>query len=436
MHREPVRLFEVADGRARELAYDPAAFDFANARLDAATLPPDLGYAGFRLHVHSNPEPDSDVAAFLGASYFRAVGAELQYGLSARGLAVDCGLPRAEEFPRFTAFWLERPARNADHLVVHALLDSPSITGACRFDIRPGSVLTMEVEATLYPRQAIERLGIAPLTSMYQTGENDRRMATDWRPEIHDSDGLALHNGRGEWLWRPLANPPQLRFNAYQDEGPRGFGLMQRDRAFDHYQDDAAYYDRRPDLWVEPLGDWGKGAVDLVEIPTPDETHDNIVAFWHPAAAVAGGQELHYRYRLHWGSRTPAQPPLARVVATRSGLGGTIGQPRRYFSWRFAVDFVGGELARPGRTIELEALVHTSRGQIEHAHARPLAAIGGYRAVFDLRPDDGAAPADLRLQLAAAGRIVSETWSYQWWPPEPRAGVPPAGSPGGMQWHA
>ncbi|CAN0603063.1 unnamed protein product, partial [Ectocarpus sp. 12 AP-2014] len=208
-----------------------------------------------------------DLVAFLGASYFRAVGESRQYGLSARGLAIDTGLSREEEFPDFTAFWLETPAAGATDVVVHALLDSPSITGAYRFRLRPGKNMVMDISASLYPRQAIERIGIAPLTSMYQTGENDRRKANDWRPEIHDSDGLALWTGAGERLWRPLVNPRTLRVSHFRDDNPRGFGLMQRDREFSHYQDDGVFYERRPSLWVEPRQGWGSGDVVLVEIP-------------------------------------------------------------------------------------------------------------------------------------------------------------------------
>ena len=184
----------------------------------------------------------------------------------------------------------------------------------------------MDVDAALYPRKAIERLGIAPLTSMFQYGENDRRMANDWRPEIHDSDGLAMWTGSGEWIWRPLANPRSMRFNAFADENPRGFGLLQRDRNFDHYQDDGVFYERRPSLWVEPKSGWGKGSVQLVEIPTVDETFDNIVAFWNPAAKPRAGEELLFSYRLHWGARPPVQASAARVVATRTGIGGVVGQ--------------------------------------------------------------------------------------------------------------
>jgi periplasmic glucans biosynthesis protein len=421
--RERVRMYEVADGVAQEIGYNPSRFDLSKSGIDGGSLPRDLGFAGFRVQFHT--DWTRDVTAFLGASYFRAVGGDyLQYGLSARGLAIDTALDRAEEFPRFTDFWLVRPAKNDARLTVYALLDSPSITGAYRFDIVPAATLTMEVDATLYPRKAIERLGIAPLTSMFLHGENDRRVAVDWRPEIHDSDGLALFTGNGEWIWRPLTNPVGVRVNSFFDENPRGFGLLQRDRNFDHYQDDGVYYERRPSLWVEPKvlsgAGWGKGAVQLVELPTPDETHDNIVAFWNPAAKPRPGEELLFSYRLHWGTKMPVAPSLARAVATRTGIGGVVGQDRKYFSWRFAVDFAGGELAALAKNEAVEPVISASRGEVEIASARPLYEIRGFRAMFDVRPnDDSTEPIDLRLYLRLLGQPLSETWIYQWTPPAP-----------------
>jgi periplasmic glucans biosynthesis protein len=412
----PVRIHELSGGRAREIAYDAAMFDHGKSGLAASDLPADLGFAGFRL-LHAT-DPERDIVAFLGASYFRAVGAEKQYGLSARGLAVDTGLARAEEFPRFTDFWLERPPERSDRISIYALLDSPSIAGAYRFDIVPGATLTMDVDAALYPRKEIERIGIAPLTSMYQHGENDRRMAIDWRPEIHDSDGLALWSGNGERIWRPLTNPEHLAYNAHADENPRGFGLMQRDRDFDHYQDDGAFYHRRPSLWVEPRGKWGKGQVALVEIPTVDETFDNIVAFWHPERKPRPGEELLYSYRLHWGSQTPGTPALGRVVATHTGIGGVVGRPRTYYSRRFVVDFAGEVLARLPAKTAVEPVITAARGEVEITSARPLEPIKGYRAMFDLKPtDERSDPINLRLYLRANGKPLTETWLYQWTPP-------------------
>jgi periplasmic glucans biosynthesis protein len=415
-YKSPVRMYEVVDGQAQELAYDPAMFDYGKSGLTASRLPKDLGFAGFQVHFHT--ELEREIVAFLGASYFRAVSGELHWGLSARGLAIDCGMDRAEEFPMFTAFWLERPAPDAGTLTVYALMDSPSVAGAYRFDISPTATLVMEVDAALYPRKEIARLGVAPLTSMFVYGENDRRMANDWRPEIHDSDGLAMWTGSGEWIWRPLVNPPSLRVNAFLDDNPRGFGLLQRDRNFDHYQDDGAFYDRRPSLWVEPKSSWGKGSIQLVELPTIDETFDNIVAFWNPADKPQPGQELLFPYRLHWGAQMPVSPPLAQVVATRTGLGGYVGQKRMYFSWRFVVDFAGGDLPILGKDVKVDPVIAASRGQIENPSTRPLDMVRGYRVTFDLKPtDDGVAPIDLRLYLRANGQPLTETWLYQWTPP-------------------
>ncbi len=418
-----VQVFEVTDGRAREILYDASMFDFRKAGIDIQSLPADLGFAGFRLHFHTYW--DADVASFLGASYFRAVGQDTrQYGLSARGLAIDAGSPRGEEFPIFTAFWLERPVHNSNRVTVYALLDSPSIAGAYRINISPGATLVMDVDAALYPRKAIERLGIAPLTSMFLCGENDRRIGDDWRPEIHDSDGLSLHNGNGEWIWRPLRNSADIRVNSFLDEHPQGFGLLQRDRDFDHYQDDGAFYHLRPSAWIEPTtrhpGGWGKGAVQLMEMPAADETIDNVVAYWTPSDIPQPGQELLFSYRLHWGTTMPSQPLLARVVATRTGRGGVVGRPRTTFSWRFAVDFSGGQLGALEPRADVEAVITASRGTLGIISARPQKAIQGYRAMFDLQAiDDRPEPIDLRMYLSLDGEPLTETWIYQWMPPPP-----------------
>ena len=416
---EPVDLYEIVDGSARPIRYRPDMFDFDGSGIETRKLPADLSFAGVRVHTATNW--DEDVAVFLGASYFRARGSDSsQFGLSARGLAIDTA-EDVEEFPRFVAYWFERPAPDSHTLVFYALLDSISATGAYRFALTPGAPQVIDVDAAVYPRKAIRRLGIAPLTSMYQCGENDRRLANDWRPEIHDSDGLAICTGNEEWIWRPLTNPGAMRISSYLDEHPRGFGLLQRDRNFEHYQDDGVWYNNRPSAWVETRGEWPKGSIELVELTAPNETFDNIVAFWNPAALPQPGDELLYSYRMYWGTRLPAAPPLAQTVATRTGLGGVVGQKRRYFSWRFAVDFAGGELAALAKSTEVEPIVTVSRGTIETPSARPLQSIGGFRAMFDVKPpDDSMQPIDIRLFLRHRHEPLTETWIYQWTPPSPQ----------------
>lgn len=418
LFRHPVRIYEVHAGKAREIACDQTLFDYSKSGLKPEDIPADLGFAGFRLLLA--PEWQRDVTAFLGASYYRAVGDRLQFGMSARGLAVDCGLPRPEEFPVFTRFWLERPPAKTAAVTLYALLESPSISGAYRFHIRyEGKRQIMDVDTALYPRKPIERLGIAPLTSMFQYGENDRRAAKDWRPEIHDSDGLAMLRGNGEWLWRPLTNPPQLRFSAFIDENPRGFGLYQRDRNFDHYQDDSMYYESRPSVWVEPRGDWGKGAIELIELTADDETMDNTVAFWHPEKIPQPGEELLYSYRLHWSGPPPVQTPLARVVATHTGPGGIVGQNvvgrrREFASSRYVVDFVGDALKK--NSGPLHPVVTISRGELDLVSLRRVDNGDVWRASFDLKSDANPEPINLRLHLSDGKRVLSETWLYQWTP--------------------
>jgi periplasmic glucans biosynthesis protein len=415
---KPVRLYEVADGAAREIVFEAALYDYARSGLRAGEVPAGLGFGGFRILHHT--DWTRDCAAFQGASYFRAVDGDMQYGMSQRGLAVNCGLSEPEEFPDFIAYYLERPAKDASRLTVYGLLDSPSLAGAYRFVIDVEDSLVMDVDAALYPRRPIERLGIAPGTSMFLCGKNDRRVAEDWRPEIHDSEGLQMLTGAGEWIWRPLVNPRALRVNSYLDEAPRGFGLMQRERAFAQYGDDGAFYDKRPSVWVEPKASWRKGAVMLVEIPTADETNDNIVAFWTPADKPQPHAEYLYGYRLYWCREHPHPPRLATARATRTGVGGVLGQKRSHFAWRFVVDFAGGELAALAEHAQVTPVIAASRGRIEIASARRLLPLGQWRAMFDLALlEDSSEPVNLRLYLALEGQALTETWLYQYTPPPP-----------------
>ena len=410
-----VHIYEVKDGKSQEIAYDPGMFDYGRSGLDGAKLTADLGFAGFRVALSTTPR--NDMVAFLGGSYFRAVGGSRQYGLSARGLTVDAAWSHDEEFPDFTAFFLERPSPQSQTLIVNALLDSPGLTGAYRFAITPGDNTVMEIDSVIYPRREIDRLGIAPGTSMFVVGENNRRAAADWRPEIHDSDGLQMRTGAGEWIWRPLNNPSNLRINAFTDNNPRGFGLLQRDRNYDHYQDDAGRFENRPSLWVEPRGDWGPGQVQLFEIPSPDESFDNVICHWSPQQKPQAGQELLYNYRLTWGATAPIRPTLARCVATRTGLGGAVGRKRSRFSWRFVTDFSGGNLALLDADAQVEVVVTASRGQVELVSARPHPAVQGWRAMFDVVPDERTDPIALRMYLRVNGQALTETWVYEWAPP-------------------
>lgn len=410
--KHPVSMHEVVDGRARPIHYSKDLFEYGkNVNVPAKVT--DLGFAGFR--VMAQPDWDRDVFSFLGASYFRAVGGTKQFGLSARGLAIDTGMTRPEEFPEFRSFWLERPEPGSDTMTIHALLDSRSVAGAYTFLIKPGDTTVMQIEAHLFPRRVIDRIGIAPLTSMYQFGENDHRVSDDFRPEIHDSDGLCLWTGKDEWIWRPLVNPPHMHVNSFLDENPRGFGLLQRDRNFENYQDDGVYYDKRPSAWIEPLGKWGKGSVQLAEIATADETFDNVVAYWNPADPVMPGKEISFAYKLYWGPTPPYQSPAAQVIASRTGVGGIPGQKHLVPSRKFVIDFRGGRLGELAKDVKVVPVITTSRGTLSDVAARPIKELDGWRCSFDLVAD-GRDPVDLRCYLSDAYGALTETWLYQWTP--------------------
>ncbi|PTL75846.1 glucan biosynthesis protein [Vitiosangium sp. GDMCC 1.1324] len=406
LYTSPVTVHEVDGGRVETVRFSPELFDYG--ALVKAPAPAQLdGFAGFRLtHPLNRPDHFDEVVSFLGASYFRSLGRGNVYGLSARGLAIDTALPEGEEFPSFREFWLEKPAPGADRAVVHALLDSPSVTGAYRFVIIPGERTVVEVEAALYTRKAVKRLGVAPLTSMYLFGENDRGTQDDFRPEVHDSDGLVIWMKSGEHLWRPLQNPARLSVSSFHVEGLRAFGLLQRDQAFSSYEDLEARYDKRPSVWVEPMGDWGRGAVQLVEIPTPQEVHDNIVAFWVPETPVGPGAELRLGWRLSWGSTPPERPTVGLTTATRIAAGSTAG------ARRFVLEFSRGGAEGAG---PVEAVVTTSKGQVLRPIAQRNDVTGGWRATFELVPEAGA-PAELRCFLRRGSETLTETWSYLWTP--------------------
>ncbi len=410
---ESVRINVVSGNVARPLLYHPSYFDWDGTGLDK-TLPRDAGFSGFR--VMNGRDTERDWLAFQGASYFRASGTDDQYGLSARGIAVNTATSSGEEFPIFTTFWLEEGAAPNSPVTVYALLEGPSVTGVYKIETRRVKGEVMDIHAELFARADIERLGVAPLTSMYWYSESNRLQGDDLRPEIHDSDGLAMWTGSGERIWRPLADPPAVQTNSFLDNNPKGFGLIQRDRDFDDYQDDGAFYNKRPSVWVEPKGPWGEGAVQLVEINTNDEIHDNIVAYWVPKAKLTAGKSLALDYRLYWQDPEPFLPKsVAHVVATRIGRAGAAGSQGTANGHKFVIDFEGGTLSKMAPRFDLKPTVSLSRGRVEHAYSVKVVGTQRWRAVFDAIIE-GKEPVDLRCVLQFGGKILTETWLYQFFP--------------------
>lgn len=413
MFVDRVRVNIIEGGVTTPVAFSRDLFEYGHNSVPEQ-LPADMGFAGLRLHypLHRDDYFD-EVAVFHGASYFRAIGQNQTYGLSARGLAIDTGLASQEEFPLFREFWLEKPDKDATELIVYALLDSQRATGAYRFVIKPGLQTVMEIKAHIFMRERVGKLGIAPLTSMFYHGELTERPVLDFRPEVHDSDGLFLETGNGERIWRPLINPHGLRMSALQATDLKGFGLFQRDRVFDHYQDLEAHYHTRPSAWVETVGKWGAGQVELVEIPSHSERYDNIVAFWVPAKPTEPGQALELEYRIRFALDPEARVRGGRTIATRIGAGGTdVPQPDKR---KFVIDFAGENLKGLEAEAPVEVVVNASSGQVINVVAQKNQYTAGWRAFFELVPSSDQA-VDLRCFLKLGMDVLTETWSFQWLP--------------------
>ena len=412
-------MYALKDGAAREIVYSPDYFFFpAGSPMEKLKSEPSP-FAGFEIR-QADDKPDlrehEGWARFIGASYFRGVGEANQFGLSARGLAENTGVGYPEEFPDFTHFWIGEGKADTDPVEVYALLDGPSVAGAYRFVLHRGRATTMEITCELTLRKPIDRLGIAPLTSMYWFSETVKGTAADWRPEIHDSDGLAIWTGKGERLWRPLIDPPSLQISAFTDQSPKGFGLMQRDKNYDHYLD-AVFYEKRPCAWVEPIGDWGRGSVQLVEIPTDNEIYDNVISMWVPAEPNQAGQTLAFQYKLYWRDLDPFPGELARCVATRLGMGAVQGAPRSKTLRKFLIEFQGPALAALDEGDKPEPVVSASRGTFSNfwTEVSPDGTRDLWRTQFDLDAP-GTDPIEMRCFLRLNGRPLTETWLYRYIP--------------------
>jgi glucans biosynthesis protein len=400
------------------LAFDTEAFDYGK-NVFAAQIPAEMGYAGFRVHTAINTKNYLDeFLVFLGASYFRAVGKGQNYGLSARGLAIDTAEPSGEEFPFFKEFWIVKPGKKDKSLVIYALLDSRSVTGAYRFETTTGAETVLDVESILFLREPVTKLGIAPLTSMFIFGENSNpRVSDDFRPEVHDSDGLMAALENGEWIWRPLQNPKSLSVNVFSAPNIRGMGLMQRDTEYANYLDLEANYEARPSAWIEPKGDWGPGKLHLVQIPSPEEIHDNIVTFWTPETTPQPGQAIAFDYRMRWAPPKRVTTPEGQVIFTRTGKG------KKPNSRLFVLEFQGGKLEDLPDDAALDANVWVGMGGKlldKRVYKNPVN--DSWRLVFEIEPDSTSALSmvlpdkrpsiEMRAILQHGVTPLTETWTY------------------------
>ena len=407
---EPVRINIVDAKGVKRIEFDPELFDYGRNKIDPKKLS-GVGFAGFRVHYPLNsPKYKDELLVFLGASYLRAVGKGQVYGTSARGLAIDTAVPSGEDFARFTEFWIDRPGRGDTALTIYALLDSKHATGAYKFIVTPGAETTMQVSAKLFFREAVTKLGIAPLNSMYDFGDNQPGSRDDYRPEVHDADGLSVAYDNGDWLWRPLVNPKRLLVTSFAMPNLKGFGLMQRDRSTASYEDPEAEYERRPSTWIDPVGKWGAGRVELVQIPTPDETNDNIVAYWVPEKAPDPKKPFEFAYTMRWQMNGQLPIGKAWVVQTRRGRGYV---KQADGDINFVVDFDGPPLRELRPEAKPEAFLELGgNAQLREKNLFLNPVTGVWRMTVRVKREDAAKPIELRGQVREGGRTLTETWSY------------------------
>lgn len=401
----PVEIYTVENETATRVLYDPTNFDYGAVKIGDKL--PDLGFSGFRILRRQNGGLESELALFQGASFYRAATHGQNLGVTTRGLSIRTADPRGEEFPIFRVFWIEKPALADNALVIHALLDATSATGAYRFTLRPGEATITDTELTLFPRVAIDHLGLAGMAAASLFTPLDHRRVDDVRLTVAETNGLQMLTGKDEWLWRPVSNRDMLQISAFVDANPKGFGFLLRERDINAYQDDDQHWERRPSLWIEPLGEWGEGAVQLVEIPSGSEINENIVAYWRPKQTLAAGQEAAFAYRQFWCWSPPARSPLAIATIAR---GGRSPLPKLR---RFLVVFAGDILADPQRTANLKAALTTSPGSAANIRTFHNSPAKTCRVVFDVDPA-GETFCELRLVLQSGEEPISETWLYRW----------------------
>lgn len=419
VHTDKVEFNSISGGTTTPIPYRPEMFQFRGP-LKGMRPPADLGFAGMRV-VGKYPGKNemNEMLVFVGASYYRARVKDRPYGTSVRGIAIDAAMNKPEEFPLFREFWVVEPQPGDEKFVTLAEMDGPSVTGAYRFEFSPlADRSVMDVEATLYFRRTPDKVGLAPMTSMWMWGDGIAAPVGDHRPSVHDADGLLIENVDGSWFWRALSRqsyPSTVRWD--RPEGVKGFGLIQRDTNYDHFKDDEALYHQRPSVWIQPISGFDAGSIELFELASPHEGIDNIVAYWIPSQPVAPGEPLKIKYRVTFFNGDLPSETVAKATETRI-LRGKKGEPIVV-----EIDFEGGELDQIKEGEELRAdLLTISSSLVESSIA--VRGSGKRTVSLKIQPED--VPAiGLEATLRVGDRTISETWSYLCAVETPPTSLPP-----------
>lgn len=414
IYQRPVELYEVTPQSVAPIVFDKGQFDWPSPSF-AQSVPANLGFAGFSVDYPLSGQDAKDLLlTFLGGTQLSVVAANQVEGAHARGVAIDTGLPQGEQFPMFTKFWLVRPDPADHHMTIYALLDGQSLTGAYEFVVRPdGERVSVHVTASLFPRTRIARVGLAPLSTMYFYGQIGQRPAGQWRPGVFESDGLLMHLGEGNWVYRSLRNPSELRINQFDADGIRGFGFMQRQKRFCYFEDVLARYEKRPSLWITTEAGFGKGKIVLVQIPTNSDLHENQIVFFQPSDTVDADHPLSFAYTLTVGDSSVADEPLAEVRRPMIGTAKVNMDDKTDKAYRINLDFAGGKLGGLAPNSPVIAQIDTggTANVLEQAVV-PLPEPGHWRLSMMLAPT-GRGEIHVDATLAVGKKVLSETWRYE-----------------------
>jgi glucans biosynthesis protein len=403
-----MEIYTVDGGTASRLAYDPARFDFGKLKPPPASA--QLGFTGFRVLHRAGDGKLKAVASMLNASIVSAVAHNQVWGAISRPLTVRSGEQMAEEAPQIRAVWVEKPRPTATELIAHAVVDAPSLAAAVRFTLRTGEATVIDTECTIFTRKQVDHFGLTPIQATYLSGPLDWPLADDMRPAVYEATGVQMLTGNGEWLWRPITNRARLQISGFVDNDPQGFGLIQRDRSFSAFLDDENEWQRRPSIWIEPIGKWGPGEITLMEIPAASQNNKNIACYWRPKPPLAAGSEGTFAYRQFWSWRPPGRPDGAIVTISRIGrISGDTSEAKI----RFLMQFEGGQLSDPAKAATIVPTIWSSAGKVSALRTYRTPRHGSMRVVFDL--ETGGQPlVELRVVLKHDAVSMSETWLYRW----------------------
>jgi len=317
IYQESIKINEVWEDYQTPIFYQGSYFSIPHG-INIDKFNELSGFSGLKLLYPINSENvHEEFAVFQGSSYFRIISKGQIYGLSARGIAINTGLQTPEEFPIFSEFWIEKPKPKSEKVIVHSHLVGNSIEGYYKFTLYPGEVSKAEVTFESIIKRDIEKIGIAPLTSMFWYGESSTSLNPPY-PESHDSDGLLIQDDQ-TFIWIPLENPKKPTTTIFKVKKLKGFGLMQRDREFSSYEDPRYEYHKRPSAWVEPVNseNWENGYISLYRIPTRDDLMDNIIVFYSPEKLPTKGDNIKFSYNIKMIDKLKLDDDFAEVVSTK-----------------------------------------------------------------------------------------------------------------------